>query len=211
MSTQNVNQQTGTFNAAGMNAYNSFIPQYMSGMSQFAQNPLQSSFFNTQVSMQNQQNRAAFGSMRNQMNQNMAAGGYVGNMPAFMQDQNLNISRGLASANAGSFNNLLLGSNQLRMSALNSMGNFRPLQTGQTTTQTQSGLGTWLPQVAGMGLSALSGGLGGGLGGASFSPGSYNPFLGGGGFAVGAAGLGPMPGQVQPSTYSSPNTLLGPT
>jgi len=202
MSTQNVNQQTGTFNTAGMNAYNSFIPQYMSGMSQFAQNPLQSSFFNTQVNMQNQQNRAAFGSMRNQMNQNMAAGGYVGNMPAFMQDQNLNISRGLASANAGSFNNLLLGSNQLRMSALNSMGNFRPLQTGQTTTQTQSGLGTWLPQLASMGMGAA--GLGMGMG--SFSPFmSMGPQMGG----MMAKYTSGAPMQVDQSMMPSSNTLLG--
>src|SRR5258708_38589304 len=79
------------------------------------------------------------------------------------------------------FNNLLLGANQLRMGAAQTAMGYRPLQTGSTTTQQQSGLGTWLPQVAAAGMSAFTGGM-------KFS----NPFssMGGGSSSGGGGAYG---------------------
>jgi hypothetical protein len=199
MSTKNVSADMFSFDPAAMKAFQSFMPQYQANMQQFMTDPMKSSFFNTQMAMQNAQNRAYFGGIRNQMNQNMAAGGYVGNMPAFMQDQNLNISRGLAGANANTFNNLLLGTNQLRFGATQAAGNFRPLQTGGTRTQTQSGLGSWLPQVLSGGMGLLGMAMGGPAGA------SIGSMIGG----AGVKSLTGAPSTVDPSMMPSGNTLSG--
>lgn len=50
--------------------------------------------------------------------------------------------------------------------ALSMLGSRTPLVTGQTGTSKTSGLGTWLPQLAGAAISGLTGGLTGGLGAA---------------------------------------------
>lgn len=74
--------------------------------------------------------------------------------------------------------------NQAQSNMWNALGiqaGRTPLVTGQTgssnsqTTQTTSGLGTWLPQVAGMGVSALTSGLTGGFGGGGGQTASQNP------------------------------------
>jgi len=46
--------------------------------------------------------------------------------------------------------------------ATNAAESYKPLQTGGTSTESTGGLGTWLPQVLGAGLGAVTGGLGGG-------------------------------------------------
>jgi hypothetical protein len=69
---------------------------------------------------------------------------------------------------------------------------YRPLQTGGTQTQTQGGLGSWLPQLAGAAIgaagTAMTGGMSGGGGGggmfnyrgqATPTSGGFSPLLGG--------------------------------
>src|SRR5205807_3073664 len=103
------------------------------------------------------------------------------NVPGFLQNQFLQSGNQLAANQANNFNSQLMYANNLRFNAANNMMNWRPLQTGSTGTQTQttSGLGTWLPQVAGMGLSLATMGMGGmGDGGSSFGlPNSANNML----------------------------------
>jgi hypothetical protein len=147
-----------------MATFQGFQPQYRQNLQDFANDPLKSSFFNTQLNMSNAQNRQSFQSRNNAFLQNMQAGGSVGNLPAYAQSQLQQNQRGLSADNSNSFNNLLLGANQLRFGATGQMGGYRPLQTGGTQTQQQSGLGSWLPQVAG---AAMKIGAGFATGGAS--------------------------------------------
>lgn len=162
MSTKNVNTTQGTFNQQGMATYDALQPGYRSNMQQFMNDPMKSSFFNTQLQMATRQNQAGFGANNAAMMQNLAASGATGNVPAYMQSNLLRNQRALSGANAGSFNNLLLGANQLRFGATQGAGAFRPLQTGQTETKTQSGLGSWLPQLAGAALGAAGSAMTGG-------------------------------------------------
>lgn len=214
MSTKNVDTTQGTFNQPSMDTFNAFQGGYRNNIQDFMNNPLQSSFFNTQLQMANKQNAAAFGANNQTMLQNQAAGGATGNVNAFTQSNLLRNQRALSGANAGSFNNLLLGANQLRFGATQAAGSYRPFQTGQTQTKTQSGLGSWLPQVAGAGLGLAGAAFGmPGLGG--MSPNSQNS-SGGTNYGTAVANLGigqggAWGGQMQPSTYDPGNTLIGPT
>lgn len=182
MSTKNVTATQGQYNQGSMNTFNQLNPTFESNMQQFMQNPLQSSFFNTQQQMAQKQNAASFGNINQTMMQNNAAGGFQGNTSAYMQSNLLRNSRAMSGANSNSFNNLLLGANQLRMGATQQAGAYKPLQTGQTETKTQSGLGSWLPQLAGAALgaagSAFTGGLSGGI-----------PGMPGGGYSAGDTGV----------------------
>jgi hypothetical protein len=76
-----------------------------------------------------------------------------------------------AGNTARSTNSLIQGAAGTRNNALASAMNFRPLQTGGTSVQQTSGLGTWLPQVVGMGMAAVTGGLSGGMSGAMMGAG----------------------------------------
>lgn len=157
MSTKNTQTQQSTFNQPSMDTFNSFQPSFRNNMMDFMNDPLKSSFFNTQYQMAQKQNQASYGAGNSAMMQNLAAGGSVGNVPAYMQSNLLRNQRALSGANSNSFNNLLLGANQLRFGATQNAGSYRPLQTGSTQTQQQSGLGSWLPQVAGAALGIAGG------------------------------------------------------
>lgn len=163
MSTKNTQTSQSTFNQPSMGTFNALQDPYRNNMMQFMNDPMKSSFFNTQFAMAEKQNQAAFGANNATMMQNLTAGGNVGNVPAYMQSNLLRNQRALSGANSNSFNNLLLGANQLRFGATQGAGAYRPLQTGQTQTQEQSGLGSWLPQVLGAGLGIAGGMMTGGM------------------------------------------------
>ena len=110
----------------------------------------------------------------------------TGNMPAFMASMAGQSQRGTQRMQSEALTNLLLGAGQARLQATGMAQGYNPLELGQstegrtqtdaeadmreersgrsssTTTQQQKGLGTWLPQVIGMGLGAVTGGMGGG-------------------------------------------------
>lgn len=104
----------------------------------------------------------------------------------------------------------------------NVLGGLSGQLAGTTSTQKTSGLGTWLPQVIGAGLSLATGGLGGALSGAFGGGGSSAPGFGAsqassGNFGapnVGYSGTG-LPGQSFGGTnalFGGPNpTLAAPT
>ena len=178
MPTTQQTNATNQYNSSSLNSYNAFQPQLQSSLSQMAQNPLGSSYFQNQLAQQ--QGQAQQIGQRNQSNllQNMRAGGGIlsnsgGFMNAMLQRNTLGNSQMQGNAFNSSMNTALSNRNM----ALMSMQAYQPLQTGQNTTQTQSGLGTWLPQVAGMAMNALAPGLGSMMGGQGFSAG----YGGGGG------------------------------
>lgn len=190
MSTKKIT--TNQYAPAGMNAYNQVIPQAANVWSAFMQNPLQNSFFQQNQQLANNQigqgSQSQLTTMLNNMRQ-LGVGGTGGSSP-FLSSMLAQQGRGTSAQMSNSFMQNLLGTNQLRMSAANSAGGFNPLATGQTGTT--GGLGSWLPQLAGTALGALSGG-----GGAQMF---QNPFGAGSGF-------GGTPPAFQPtSSYGAPGS-----
>lgn len=164
---------TNQYNAAGMNNYNSFQSTLGNMMTQYANNPLGSSFFNQQAGMASA-NAANIGqrNISNVTSNARTGGGLLGNSGSFMQgsinNANLQNSQNQSTAWNGALNSAL--SNQKW--ALGSMEAYNPLQTGQNSTQTVTpGLGSYLGAAAGVGLNMAAPGLGSMMGGASFSDG----------------------------------------
>jgi len=184
MGTKTNTQSTNQYNTAGLNAYNAFQPQIMSQLMQMAQNPLGNSYFQHQLAQQ--QSAAQQISQRSQSNslQNLRTGGGVlsnsGGVAASLINRNQMQGSALQS---NAFNSAMNSALQNRNMALMSMESYQPLQTGSTSTQSTSGLGTWLPQVAGMAMNMAAPGLGSMMGGGSFS-GGYQSQGGGGGYSA---------------------------
>lgn len=156
MSTVNKTSNAGVFNQQSMGQYNQLQSGIGSNLQDFMNNPLQSSFFNTQLQMAQRANMNQQSSRNQMVNQNATVGGFTGNTPAFLQSQMANNARTASANNSNSFNSLLLGANQLRFGATQSAMGYKPLQTGSNTTQSQGGLGSWLPQLAGAALGAVN-------------------------------------------------------
>ena len=193
MPTKNVTQSTNAYNTSANSNYNMFQGSIGNNLMQMVNNPLGNSFFKNQLAQQQGLNNQISQRSNSNLLQNMRAGGGVlSNSAGFMagalnrNQQTNNMMQGNA------FNSALNQALTSRNMGLASMQAYQPLQTGQTSTQTQSGLGTWLPQVAGMALGAATGGLFGGMGGSG----------GGGGASF-------MPSQI-PSSYQAQNSLAPP-
>jgi len=148
MSTKNTTTQTNTFNQQGLNTYNSLQGQIGSNLNQAMTNPGTFNFQNIQQQQANKSNGASFGSGNSMLLQGASNAGSTGNVSGYNQSQLLSNNRNFNMANSNSYNNLLIGSNQVRYGATQQASAYRPLQTGGTQTGTQSGLGSWAPQVA---------------------------------------------------------------
>jgi hypothetical protein len=210
MPTTNSTNTSNQYNPASMNAYNAFTGATMGNLMSMASNPLGSSYFQNQLAQQKGQSQQV--GQRNQSNllQNMrTGGGILSNSGGFMnaQLQRNNIANSGMQSNA--FNSAMNSALQNRTAAQMSMAAYQPLQTGQNSTSSTGGLGTWLPQVAGAALSMAAPGLGSMMGGGSFSAG-YSP-SGGGSMArssgsmapqLGNLSMGPAPAMMNP--YNMP-------
>lgn len=172
MPTTNKTNSSGVFNQQSMGQYNQLQSGIGSNLQDFMNNPLQSSFFNTQLQMAQRGNMNRQSAQNQMVNQNATVGGFTGNTPAFLQSQMANNARTASANNSNSFNSLLLGANQLRFGATQSAMGYRPMQTGNNTTQSQGGIGSWLAPIAAAGISGLTGmsGKSGGGGGSSNDP-----------------------------------------
>lgn len=189
-----------------MNFFQGLTNQLGPLMQGFMQNPYGNQQFRTEQQLGSQQARnlgqsATSGLVNNMTGSGMAGGASNPAATEMLQNQ--------ARANTGTQANLgflapTQAAQQRQFGTMGLAANYRPLQTGQTQTQSTGGLGTWLPQVAGMALGGLTGGLTGGMGGGLF--GSHSPQMqgfaggdinaglptgGGGGFA-GFGGTSPF-------------------
>jgi hypothetical protein len=166
------------YDPASMARYQTAQGQALGGLQEFANNPFQSSFFNTLAQMQRQNVGQQGQSAVQSLLQNARTSGYSTSSP-YMQSLMAQQSRAQSGQQAQGFNSLLAMMPGLRMQALGMMqGGFNPLQTGGTQqqsykgnmtgqqnsqqTQQMSGLGTWLPQLIGGALGAAGGFMGGG-------------------------------------------------
>lgn len=198
-------QQTQQFNPAGGATYNQLQPGigstlgwYMGG-GQAGPNapgsPFQSPLFQAGmgqgITAANQSGQTAMSSLGS----NMAAFG-GGGSPGFLQSQVRQAGYNTSGLRQNAYWNALNSTVGSQMNATGMAANYRPLQTGQT--QTTSGLGTWLPQVLGAGLSiGLAPFTGGasllGLNGALSSSGRMAGALGNPMSQTGAMGIGSTP------------------
>lgn len=246
--TQNTNtQQSGgssmnstgswanAYNPTSMAAYNAFMPQFQSGMTDYAQNPMQSMFFQNLLGQAQKQIGQSGQTQQNTMLNNMRSSGVSTNSPFAMSQMNMQ-SRNQSGQQNNAFVNLLQQANQLRYGALQTMGGYNPLITGGSSSQSQSGtnfsngntqqttsgLGSWLPQLLSSGLGMASGFMGGGAGKSSGSSpygsmAGYSPFTATGamnfaspGFNVNSLqGSSLMGGQSPLQPQASSNPFLG--
>lgn len=220
-SQQQTAQQSGSsqggfqniFDPASMARYQQAAGTGLAGWLDFANNPLQSMFFQNmlgqgqkQIGLQGQSN------MQNFL-QNLRTAGLSGSSP-FAIAQTAQMGRFNTGQQSNLFGNLLQQGIQTRMQALNNLQGFNPLQTGgtqqqsytgkqsgqQTGQQTQqiSGLGTWLPQLIQGGLGLASGGLFGGGKAGSISP-----------MSAGLNNMSGLGGSGDAGTMNFPNVFTG--
>lgn len=153
---QTNSSQTIQYDPASMAQYQKFQPLISKNLENDMQlDPTKSSTFNLGLQNALTSNAELKHRAASNMVNNMASSGFAGNANAFQQAQLNRMSRAGSSMDAQSVNQNFLNYDMLRRQATGQAMNYRPLQTGQTgqsTTQT-SGLGTWLPQVAGGALS----------------------------------------------------------
>jgi hypothetical protein len=165
MSTKTTTTQQNQYDPTAMNAYQGMTGALNPAVRGYINSPFSNPFFQTQQQMGNNQ-----ANMMNQTNMSniarnwTASGMGSSNSPAMLEMMNNQMRAGTNTrANLGF---LAPMQNALNMQQ-NSMGiaaSYRPLQTGDTTTTKKSGLGTWLPQLAGGALSMATGGMFGGGG-----------------------------------------------
>jgi hypothetical protein len=163
MSTKNTTTSTNSnvFDPQSMGRYQQFGSAGGTALLDMLQDPLKQTGFNQRVAQGNQfAFNLATRNNSNIMNRASLFGG--NNIPGFLQNQLGQSQNWLAGQQSQNFNQNLLYADQMRQMAMGQALGYRPLQTGATgqQTQSQSGLGTWLPQVAGMALGAATGGLG---------------------------------------------------
>jgi len=108
-----------------------------------------------------QQSNKAIGQIGNRMNSNLMAnaraGGFGGgNLPAFLQAGIARNSRAVGGMQGNAFLQSLFNAKNMQLQGTSLAQQYRPLQTGQNTTETTSGLGTWLPQVVSGGIGAAT-------------------------------------------------------
>jgi hypothetical protein len=147
--------QTNTYNPSSMNAYNAYTKQVGGFTSQWlgpngTLDPTKTSGFN--LGFQNFLNNAnALGgrNIRN-MTANALATGMNPNSAAF-NAQLQRAGRATSGLQSNAFMNAFQNTQSQQNFAAQLGAGYRPLQTGGNTnsTETTSGLGTWLPQVAG--------------------------------------------------------------
>lgn len=164
MGTKTKTQQSINYDPTSLGQYQQFWQLATPLLTGMATNPFSSPSFNLNLA------------------QNTAAARQQGSMAMQNALSNLNTA-GMGQTNSGlragllsqlgrygsnlTYQGFLGAANQAQANqwnALGMLGSRTPLVTGQTGTQQTSGLGTWLPQLAGAAISGLTGGMTGGLG-----------------------------------------------
>jgi hypothetical protein len=164
MSTTNTQTNTGTFNQAGMGAYNQMTPAFSNAATGYINNPFSNPFFQTQQQMGYQQADTQNQSNMSSLTRNIGMSGIGQNSPAALEMMNNQRRAGTNLRSNLGFLNPMQNAFTAQQNAMGMAGQYRPLQTGGTQTQKQGGLGQFA-SLLGMGVGALTGGLFGGGGG----------------------------------------------
>lgn len=159
MSTKKKTQTTASFDPTGMAAYQGLQGAIQSGLQQNMNDPFTAMGFNQQLAAGN---NSVFGATQ-QNNTNAANSlqerGISANSGIFAQQLN-NLQNSGAQMRNGMQNNLLLQAGNVAQSGATAAGQYQPLQTGGTNTQSTGGLGSWLSPLLGTIAAGASKGIG---------------------------------------------------
>lgn len=191
MGTKSTTTSTNQYNPQGMSAYNQMTPAMSSLNTQFMNSPFSNPQFQMQQLMGNSQANSMNQTGMNSLLQNMLGSGMAGGAsnPAateMLQNQS-RAATGLQSQLG--FQQPVNNALQRQQMAMGTAAGYQPLSTGNTQVKTTGGLGSWLPQVAGMGLGIAGAAMGMPTG---LMSSWFNPANGG-------------PGQQMPGFYSGAN------
>lgn len=189
MPTTNKTTNSAQFDPNSMNQYQGAINSGMGVLQQDVANPQKQIGFNQRIAQGNSQLFNSF--QRNNSSLAQRAGAFGGTTPGFMQNQLAQNQRSLSSGQANLFNQNLMYADQVKQSAASQMMNFKPLQTGSTSTQSTGGVGTWLGPLLSAGTAIATGGM--------------STLGGGGGQNSGSFGLGQAGGQQANNSMSAYN------
>jgi hypothetical protein len=173
MSNKTTTDTANSYNSGAMSNYNSFQGQLGNILPSLASNPLNSSYFNQQLSQSmGAANQIGQRNMSNSLSNLQTGGGLLSNAPGYTQSLVQKNMLANSSMDSSAFNSSLSSALNTRNYALQAMQGYSPLQTGQNTSQQQTqGWGSIAGSLAGVGLSAAMPGISSMLGGASFSDG----------------------------------------
>jgi len=159
MSTTKTDTQTGQFDPSSMSLFQGLAGALGQTLPGFINNPFGSSQFGLEQQMGTRQAQNLGGTGTSNLVRNMTASGMQGgaSSPAGVEMlQNQGRANTGLQANLG-FLNPTMNALQRQQYAMGIGSQYRPLQTGQTNVEKTGGLGTWGPQVAGLGLGLLTG------------------------------------------------------
>jgi hypothetical protein len=192
--TQGSNTSTLQFNPIAQGIYNQLIQGGGKVLGDYMNAPLSNPYYNLGAAQSQRGAQQAGQNNIAALGQNMLTSGISGQAGAgFKQAQLAQTGRANQAMSSQANVSNVLAALQRQMAAAGTGLSFSPQLTGQTgnfnQSQTQSGLGTWLPQL----LSAAGGAAMGGLtGGASMLGGAGGGFGMSGGFAGGSGGAPAM-------------------
>lgn len=206
MSTKNQTNSTNStsfqYDPQSMDAYHKNISQWLPTAQSWFNNPYGNQMFQQEsgIGMSNAAQIGQRGMDNVLSNANALGYGNNGAMTAGLLQRGTNATNRLQGQ---AFQSSIMNANSRASQGLQAASSFQPLMTGSNSTgsqtSTQSGLGTWLPQVAGM---AIGAGMGAMTGGASTAASA------GRGMTSAASGIGNA-GAGANSMFGGMNSFLG--
>jgi len=181
------NQTAFQFAPGSVDLWSQNAKQWLPFAQGLYQNPFNNQMFQQENAIGQDQANAVGGRNKSNLLANANALGY-NTTGGLFQSQLQRAGRDTGTLQAQAFRGAVGNANQRAMQGLAMSSAFQPLMTGSNSnfnqTQTQSGLGTWLPQLAG---AAIGAGMGFATGGASTAAGAGASAAGAG---VGSTGSG---------------------
>lgn len=164
-STKKTTDTTNKYDPASMNIFHQLGSAGSNTLQDYMKDPLKASYFQNQVGIMNRFSQQS--GLRN-INALLGQRGMMGGgaTPGWLSSNIGRIGRQTGASQSQNVLQALMNAESRRYSAAGNALSYRPLQTGQHSEEQTSGLGTWLPQVIGMGASAA---LAFGTGGASMA------------------------------------------
>lgn len=206
--TKKSGEQKTTFDPAGLKGYQQLQNPLVQGILQYLDDTARQTQEQLRIGQGERAIGTAFGSQFQNLTQNaLALGMPSASAPGYFQSQIARLGRARAGASAQNVIQNKFFTDRSRQEMIRTGMQFRPLQTGGTfqtqgtSTQRTSGLGTWLPQLAGAAIGAAGAFA---TGGASLAAGAG----GGGGFS-GSQALGAIPFQQNIWQPAANNPLFG--
>lgn len=175
------------FDPSSLSAYTRNLSQFLPTAQSWFQNPYGNQMFQQESAIGQDQAANVGSRMKSNILNNAAAMGYSTNT-GMINNLLLNAGRNTGNLQAQAFRGAIGSANQRAVQGLGISSAFQPLMTGSkgtfNQTQTTSGLGTWLPQLAGAAAGAAMNAFAPGAGSITNMAGQGGSGLGLGGVSV---------------------------